>query len=68
MHREDTVVVKGVSPRPGWSSGRLPKPCIPRGRRTSGEPEVGAFPGRDIPWARVPFGIVIPRTSIDYVY
>ena len=36
--------------------GEVTEPCVPRGRRTSGEPEVGAFPGRTIPQARVPFG------------
>ena len=46
----------GSFPRLGRSSGRLPKPCVPRGHRTLGEPDVGAFAGRDIPRARVPFG------------
>ena len=53
MHREGPVAAQRVSPRPGRFSGRLPKPCVPRGQRTSGGPDVGAFPGRAIPRARV---------------
>ena len=47
MCREDSEVVWVVSPRPGRSLGRLSKHCAPRGQRTSGGPDVGAFPGRD---------------------
>ena len=36
------------------SFGRLPKPCVPRGQRTSGGADVGAFPGRAIHRARAP--------------
>ena len=55
VRREDSEVVYVVSPRPGRSLGRLPKPCAPPGQRTSGGPDVGAFPGRAILWARVPY-------------
>ena len=33
---------------------RLPKPCVPRGQRTSGGADVGALPARAIPRARAP--------------
>ena len=54
VNREDSEVVYVVSPRPGRSLGWLPKPCVPRGQRTSGGADVGAFPGRAIPRARTP--------------
>ena len=48
---EDTVVVKGISLKPGRLSGKLSKPFEPRGTedfgRTGSAPYVGAFPGRD---------------------
>ena len=47
--------------RPTWvlgsvwlTSNCLPKPCVPRGQRTSGGADVGGFPGRAIPRARAP--------------
>ena len=71
MHREDSVVAWGVSPRPvlgevtetlcaagtedlRWTGCG----CFSRASHTPGEStlaEVGAFPGRAIPRARVPF-------------